>query len=58
MMKTLSTTALMSAALIIPVPLAPIQLRAADQKYHDKGHNLGSISALQSLTAVSFGYAG
>jgi hypothetical protein len=39
MMKTIFTTILMGAALIIPVTLAPTQLRAADQKYHDKGHN-------------------
>ena len=39
MMKTLFMTALMGAALIIPVTIAPTQLRAADQKYHDKGHN-------------------
>ncbi len=39
MIKTLLTTAFLSAALIVPVTLAPTQLRAADQKYHDKGHN-------------------
>ena len=39
MMKTLLTTALMSAALTIPLTLAPVQLTAADRRYHDKGHN-------------------
>jgi hypothetical protein len=39
MMKNLSTAALLAAALIIPVTLAPTQLQAADQKYHDKAHN-------------------
>ncbi len=39
MTKTLLTTVLMGAAMIIPVTLAPTQLQAADQKYHDKGHN-------------------
>jgi hypothetical protein len=39
MIKTFLTTALMGAALIIPATLAPVQLPAADQKYHDKGHN-------------------
>jgi len=29
----------MGAALIVPVTLAPVSLQAADQKYHDKGHN-------------------
>lgn len=39
MMKTLFSTALLSAALIIPVAFVPVQLRADDQKYHDKAHN-------------------
>jgi len=39
MIKTFLTTALMGAALIIPVTLAPVQLTAADQKYHDKAKN-------------------
>ena len=39
MKKTLLSAALMGAALIIPVTLAPVHLQAADQKYHDKGHN-------------------
>jgi hypothetical protein len=39
MIKILLTTALMGAALIVPGTLAPTQLMAADQKYHDKGHN-------------------
>jgi hypothetical protein len=39
MIKTILTTALMGAALIIPVTLAPVPLQAADQTYHDKGHN-------------------
>jgi len=39
MMKTFLMTALMGAALIIPVTVAPVQLKAAEQKYHDKGHN-------------------
>jgi hypothetical protein len=39
MIKTILTTAVLGALLIIPVTLAPVQLQAADQKYHDKGHN-------------------
>lgn len=39
MIKTILATALMGAALTIPVTLAPVQLQAADQKYHDNGHN-------------------
>jgi hypothetical protein len=39
MMKNLLTTALIGAVMIIPVTFAPVQLQAADQKYHDKGHN-------------------
>jgi hypothetical protein len=39
MIKTFLTAALMGATLLIPVTLAPGQLRAEDQKYHDKGHN-------------------
>jgi hypothetical protein len=39
MMKNFLTTALMAAALIVPVTLAPSRLQAEDQKYHDKGHN-------------------
>jgi hypothetical protein len=39
MMKNFLTTALMGAMLIIPATLAPTQVWAADQKYHDKGHN-------------------
>lgn len=38
-MKTILTTTLMAATLVIPMTLAPNQLRAEDQKYHDKGHN-------------------
>ncbi len=39
MMKNFLTTALMGAALIVPVTLTPTQVKAADQKYHDKAHN-------------------
>jgi hypothetical protein len=39
MMKNFLTTALMGAALVIPVTLAPSQLKADAHKYHDKGHN-------------------
>ncbi len=39
MIKRFFTTALMGATLMVPMTLAPVQLLAADQKYHDKGHN-------------------
>jgi hypothetical protein len=39
MIKNFFTTALMGVALMVPVTLTPTQLTAADQKYHDKGHN-------------------
>jgi len=33
------STALLSAALTIPVVMAPVVLRAEDHNYHDKDHN-------------------
>ena len=39
MMKSFLMTALMGAALTIPVTLAPAQIKAEDRTYHDKGHN-------------------
>ncbi len=39
MMKSILTTALMGAAIVIPVTLAPTQLKAEGQTYHDKVRN-------------------
>jgi hypothetical protein len=38
-MKRFLIAALFGAVLTIPLTVVPMQLQAADQKYHDKAHN-------------------
>lgn len=37
--KRYCNVALLSAALLVPVAIAPMAARADDRSYHDKGHN-------------------